>query len=170
MKARRFGYSFLILAFTLAAAARPASGAPAEQPKAAAGCRSIAVDLTDPATVALLQNAQATQPVGEIRVTENGQGADRMRSAAQDFEVTSDDQPAIKLTITCTSGPCAGFGCAVVGCNPIMVRGEPACNGCSCVPIPPALLCTPNACTCTKTSVVTPATPTQPGSEETPEP
>lgn len=137
-----------------------AKAAPAKEPKAAEHCKAIAIDLTDPAVVALLQNMRDARPVGEARVEVKGVGAGLTRVAAQDFEATPVDNPVpVKTTTTCTSGTCLGLNCAVVGCDPITVNGQTGCSPCNCVPVPPAITCSTNSCTCSKVTVTTPVTP-----------
>lgn len=137
-----------------------AKAAPAQEPKAAGHCKSISIDLTDPAVVALLQNMRDARPVSDVRVEVKGEGAERTRVAAQDFEVTPVDNPTpVKTTTTCTSGQCSGSTCAIVGCDPFTINGQTGCSPCSCVPTPGGLICTPNSCTCSKVTVTTPVTP-----------
>ncbi len=150
---------------------------------AAARCTPVAIDLTNPAVVALLQNTQSARPVSEIRVETQGKGATFTRVARQDFEIAPVDPPTptptpaptptpIKTTVTCTSGTCLGLNCAVLGCDPFTVNGQTGCSPCSCTPVPPAITCGTNSCTCTKVTTVTPTTPaspTQTSSETTPQ-
>jgi len=158
----------LSLAFSLTAAPARGKDAPAEQPRAAAGCKATSVDLTNPALVALLQKMNDVRPASTIRVEENGEGAERTRVATQDFESTTPDTATpVKTTVTCTSGTCLGLNCAVVGCDPITVNGQTGCSPCNCVPVPPAITCSTNSCTCTKVTTQTPGTPAAPGSETT---
>jgi hypothetical protein len=151
------------LLITVVCGTRAAKAAPAAEPKTAGHCKSISLDLTDPAVVALLQNMRDARPVSDVRVEVKGEGRERMRVSAQDFETTPvtpvDNPTPIKVTTTCTSGQCSGSTCAIVGCDPITYNGQTGCSPCSCVPTPGGLICTPNSCTCSKVTVATPVTP-----------
>jgi hypothetical protein len=159
----------LVLIVVWAAGPGSAKDASAQAPKAAEHCNAIAIDLTDPALVAKLQNTRDARPVSDVSIEVKGEGADRTRIASQEFESTPEDTPApaptpapVKTTVTCTSGTCLGLNCAVVGCDPTTLNGQTACTPCDCVPVPPAITCATGSCTCTKTTVTAPATPVTP--------
>lgn len=117
---------------------------------AKSSCRPIAVDKTGSDIATLMANAQGVTPVSSVEVS-YASGSAPVRSASQEFEITNPDGTKSTVTVVCKSSIC-GAGCQTVGCDPGSNATQTWCTACGCVPQPPALLCTPNSCTCEKTT------------------
>ena len=128
-----------------------ASESPAGDPQEGAACRPISVDHTTPEVRAILDSASSVTPVGPVQVEYTAVAGGVTRSSSQTFDITNSDGTTTKVTVVCKTGQCMA-GCGPSGCDPGSDGKSTWCTACVCRPSPPAVICTPNSCTCEKTT------------------
>ena len=124
---RRFAFP-LAAAAALALLVLPArAGAESAQPAPKSACSSRSVDNTTPQMQAFLKGLREVHAIGVPTLHQTSVA----NVQVQDFDITTADGTAVKVTVTCTAAGCIS-GCATTGCNPATYDGEPACTALVC--------------------------------------